>query len=78
LFSEKDTKDKKQHGQKSQSSKQIVQPQNNPPKQIQPPKPQIKQQEIHDKTGTSLSCGCLRPHETFPGIDHYLNINNKK
>jgi hypothetical protein len=26
---------------------------------------------------TILSCGCKGPHEYFPGIDHYLNTNNR-
>jgi type IV secretory pathway VirB10-like protein len=35
--------------------------------------PQTKK---HDEISATRSCSCSRPHDSFPGIDHYFKIDN--
>ncbi|CAF1157538.1 unnamed protein product [Rotaria sordida] len=45
------------------------------PKPCMPQQPQTKHNQQSDTIFTNRSCGCSKPHEEFPGIEHYLGIN---
>lgn len=39
---------------------------------------QMAKRRMPERKIESLACGCQKPHEEFPGIDHYLSSPSKR
>ena len=56
----------------------ISQPKPKPPENLPLPKPETIKQETHDEASATRFCNCSKPHDKFPGIEHYFEIRKNK